>query len=71
MKIETHTLKSLYKQLERGDISEISRITGYSLPTVNAAFKGNNITPAYREIAEVAAKMILERRKKAEMINKA
>jgi hypothetical protein len=69
MQIEPHTLKSLNAQLQRGDKTEIARITGYTPKTVENAFKGDSVTPAVREIAAAASKLIAKRRKEAEQIN--
>jgi activator of 2-hydroxyglutaryl-CoA dehydratase len=71
MQIEPHTLKSLNAHLQRGDKTEIARITGYTPKTVENAFKGDAITPAVREIAAAAYKLINKRRKEAEEINSA
>jgi hypothetical protein len=71
MKIEPHTLKSLASQLLRDDKATIIKETGLSRVTIDEVFKGESITPATFKVAEAAAKIILERRKQASLINEA
>lgn len=63
MQIEAHTIKLLKTQLRRGDYARLVKDTGYSEPTVAAAFKGDAITPATLEILSAFAAIVEERKK--------
>ena len=63
MQIENYTIKLLKSQLRRGDYATLVRDTGYSEPTVAAAFKGDAITPAHKEILTAFAAMVEKRKK--------
>jgi len=61
LKIEPHTIKLLRSRLERGDLAELSRLTGLSRPTVEEAFKGEAITTSTRTVLEAFSKLIEDR----------